>query len=160
MIQNVRTYAVQHQLQIAERLGCGVHGIVFVAENKFKTGKTALKSHHAPEPYFRERGVYERLRDVGVSEILGFRVPQLLQADGQLRVIEMSIVTRPFVLDFAGAYLDRPPDFPEEQWTEWKTEKREQFDERWPMVQRVLEALEGLDIYMVDVSPGNIAFPD
>ena len=65
---------------------------------------------------------------------------------------------RPFVLDFAGAYLDRPPDFPDETWAEWEAEKREQFDVRWPAVHAVLNALESLDIYMVDVSPSNIAF--
>jgi len=75
-------------------------------------------------------------------------------------VIEMSIVTRPFLLDFAGAWLDAPPDFPDETWVEWEAEKREQFDAHWPKVQAVLGALEALDIHMVDVSPSNIAFLD
>ena len=70
----------------------------------------------------------------------------------------MSIVTRPFVLDFAGAYLDSPPDFPDEIWAEWESGKREQFDARWPKVRALLSALEELDIYLVDVSPSNIAF--
>ena len=83
-----------------------------------KAGKTALKIHRAAEPYFRERAVYERLRDAGVSEVLGFNVPQLIRFDDELRVIEMSIVARPFVLDFAGAWLDTPPDFPGETWAE------------------------------------------
>ena len=70
----------------------------------------------------------------------------------------MTVVERPFVLDFAGAYLDAPPEFSEEIWAEWETQKREQFEVRWPEVQRVLGALEALDIHMVDVSPSNIAF--
>ena len=41
---------------------------------------------------------------------------------------------------------------------EWEAEKRDQFDVHWPKVQAVLTALEGMDIYMVDVSPSNIAF--
>ena len=69
-------------------------------------------------------------------------------------------MARPFVLDFAGAYLDAPPNFPDVTWIEWEAEKREQFAARWPKVQAVLEALEELDIHMVDVSPGNIAFLD
>jgi len=77
-----------------------------------------------------------------------------------LHVIEMSIVTRPFVLDFAGAYLDAPPAFPDEIWTDWEAQKSEQFDIRWPKVQAVLAALTDLDIHMVDVSPSNIAFLD
>ena len=92
--------------------------------------------------------------------MLGFSVPQYIHADDDLRVIEMSIVTRPFVLDFAGAYLDAPPDFPKEVWVEWEAGKQEQFDVRWPRVQAVLAALEELDIHMVDVSPSNIAFLD
>ena len=86
--------------------------------------------------------------------------PQFIDADDGLRVIEMSIVTRPFVLDFAGAYLDAPPDFPDEAWAEWEAGKREQFGDHWPKVQAVLAALEELDIHMVDVSPSNIAFLD
>jgi hypothetical protein len=45
-------------------------------------------------------------------------------------------------------------------WIVWETQKREQFGERWPVVQSVLAALEELDIHMIDVSPSNIAFRD
>jgi hypothetical protein len=58
-------------------------GIIFVAEDKSKAGKTALKVHRSVEPYLREREVYERLRDAGVSEILGFNVPQLIRFDDE-----------------------------------------------------------------------------
>jgi hypothetical protein len=157
-IQNPLTYAVRHQLQLAERLGFGIHGIIYVAENKSGGGKTAVKVHRESEPYHREREVYERLREIGVTTIRGFNVPQLLRTDDELRIIEMTIVTRPFVLDFAGAYLDAPPEFSEEIWADWEAGKQEQFDARWPEVQAVLAALEQWDIYMVDVSPSNIAY--
>lgn len=104
--------------------------------------------------------MYERLKQAGVTEILGFNVPQFIRADDGLRVIEMSIVARPFVLDFAAAYLETPRDFSEEIWAEWESAKREQFGVRWPKVQAVLAALEALDIYMEDASPGNFAFLD
>ena len=93
-------------------------------------------------------------------EILGFNVPKLIRSDDELLVIEMTIVSRPFVLDFAGAYLDSPPEFSREIWSEWEAEKRDQFETRWSKVQAVLNALEDLDIYMVDVSPSNVAFAD
>ena len=157
-IQNALAYASQHQLELAERLGFGIHGIIFVAGNKSEGGRTAVKVHREAEPYLRERAVYERLKQAGITEILGFNVPQFIRADDGLHVIEMSIVTRPFVLDFAGAYLDAAPDFPDEIWAEWESGKREQFGVRWPKIQAVLAALEALDIYMVDVSPSNIAF--
>ena len=158
LIQNARAFAALHGLQLAERLGFGIHGIVLVAENNPQSGQSALKAHRYLEPYQRERAVYERLHDAGVTEILGFHVPQFLRADDQHLVIEMTIVTRPFVLDFAGAYLDAPPDFSEAIWAEWEVEKREQFEGRWAEVQAVLGALEALDIHMVDVSPSNISF--
>lgn len=157
-IQNALDYATCHRLRLAERLGFGIHGIIYVAENKSDGGKTAIKVHRESEPYFRERAVYERLRQVGVAKIMGFNVPQFIRADDNLWIIEMTIVTRPFVLDFAGAYLDAPPEFSDEIWADWESGKREQFDRRWPEVQAVLAALEEWDIYMVDVSPSNIAF--
>ena len=160
LVQNARTYAAQHQLCLAERLGFGIHGIVYVVENNTKAGRTAIKVHRSVEPFQRECAVYERLRDAGVSKILGFNVPQLIRIDDRLLVVEMTVVARPFVLDFAGAYLDAPPDFPEATWAEWESEKLEQFDIRWPEVQAVLGELETLDIHMVDVSPSNIAFLD
>lgn len=160
LTQNARRYASRHGLRLAERLGFGIHGIVHVVEDNFKPGKAAIKVHRAAEPYLRERQVYERLREAGISGILGFHVPQLIRCDEDLRVIEMTIVTRPFVLDFAGAYLNEPPEFSDEIWAHWEAEKRDQFDERWPVVQAVLGTLEELDIHMVDVSPSNIAFRD
>ena len=72
----------------------------------------------------------------------------------------MTIVTRPFVLDFAGAYVDAPPEFSEDIWAEWEVEKREQFGGRWGAVRAVLDAFEDLGIYLADVSPNNIAFLD
>ena len=45
LVQNAQAYASQHQLQLAERLGFGIHGIIFVAEDNSKAGKTALKVH-------------------------------------------------------------------------------------------------------------------
>ncbi|HEY1662026.1 MAG TPA: hypothetical protein VGI03_06365 [Verrucomicrobiae bacterium] len=159
-IQNAKAYASQRQLHLAERLGFGIHGIIYVAEGKSVGGKTAIKAHREAEPFRRELSIYLRLQEAQVLEILGFNVPQLIQFDEGLRVIEMSVVTRPFVLDFAGAYLEMPPDFPDETWVEWEAQKRDQFDARWPQVQAVLAALEELDIHMVDVSPSNIAFLD
>ncbi len=158
-IQNAQAYAARHQLKLAKRLGYGIHGIIFATEDKAASGRTAVKVHREAEPYVRERLAYERLAQVGVSRILDFHVPQFIRADDELRIIEMSIVKRPFVLDFAGAYLDAPPDFSEEIWAEWEAGKREQFEDRWPKVKAILAALEELDIYMVDVSPTNVAFP-
>ena len=82
----------------------------------------------------------------------------MLRHDDDLWVIEMTVVTRPFVLDFAGAYLDWPPDFSEEVLADWRAEKQEQFGPRWAEVQAILRSLEGYGVFMVDVNPGNISF--
>lgn len=158
LLQTAGAYAAARQLELTDRLGFGIHGIVLVAENKPQGGRTAVKTHRYAEPYERERDIYGRLREAGIADILGFHVPELIHHDDERLVIEMTIVRRPFVLDFAGAYLDMPPEFSDEIWDEWEREKREQFEQRWPTVQRVLAALEELDIHMVDVSPSNIAF--
>ena len=63
LTQNARAYASRHQLELAERLGFGIHGIIHAAEDKAKSGNTALKAHRSVEPYLRERAAYERLRE-------------------------------------------------------------------------------------------------
>jgi hypothetical protein len=85
-------------------------------------------------------------------------VPQLVGSDDALRLIEMTIVKAPFVLDFAGAHLDARPEFSEEIWADWEADKREKFEDRWSQVQRVLDAFEELGVYLLDVSPSNIVF--
>lgn len=158
LIQNAKTYASRHNLQLGKRLGFGVHGIVFAAEMHDKPGQHAVKAHEHMEAYTRERDVYQRLYQAEVSELLGFRIPDLVRFDDELQIIEMTVVAPPFVLDFAGARLDVPPDFSEEVWAEWEKEKIEEFGARWPKVKAVLGALEDLDIYVLDVSPRNIVF--
>jgi hypothetical protein len=159
-IRNARAYATRYELRLSERLGFGIHGSVHVVEHKIKKNRSAIKSHRAAEFYRRERAAYERLDEAAVHEILGFHVPQLIRADDDLQVIEMTIVTRPFVLDFAGAYLDAPPEFPEDVWADWEAEKREQFGARWATVRAVMSAFEELGIHLLDVSPNNLAFLD
>jgi hypothetical protein len=144
LTQNAQAYATRHRYRLTERLGFGIHGIIFRTEGNPGTDDvaTAVKAHRFKEPYLRELSVYQRLHEAETTKILGFNVPQILGHDDELRVIEMSIVTRPFVLDFAGAYLDVPPEFLDETWAEWEAEKIDQFDDRWPKVQEVLAALE------------------
>lgn len=161
LILNLGSYAERHGLYLAERLGFGIHGIVHAAgSNPQLPPASAIKAHSNPEAYGRERDIYLRLQTIGTRELLGFHVPQVLAFDDELRVLEMTIVTRPFVLDFAGAYLESPPDFSDEVWDEWIEQKRDQFGQRWNKVQEILDALQELHIHMVDVSPSNIAFRD
>ena len=114
--------------------------------------------HERERFYRRERDVYRRLADEGVEAVLDFRVPRLLGCDDDLWVIEMTIVSPPFVLDFAGAYLDEPPNYPADVLAEWEQEKREQFGQDWPTVQAILRRLQGFGVFLADVTPNNIRF--
>jgi hypothetical protein len=74
---------------------------VHVAARQATFERSALKAHYAMETYIREREVYHRLQAASVKQIQSLNVPQLPNSDDDLFVIEMSIVTKPFLLDFA-----------------------------------------------------------
>lgn len=157
-----RDYTQRHGLVLGDELGAGVHGIVFATESQPEKGpsyvRSAIKVHRHQLDYGRERDIYLRLQEHGVTTIHSCHVPQLLGYDDELWVLEMTVVSRPFVLDFAGASLDEAPDFSEEVMADWRAEKQEQFENRWPDVQVILRILESYGVFMLDVSPGNISF--
>src|SRR5688500_15227354 len=128
---NIMLYAERNQLKIEDRLGFGIHGTVFQAFNK-NGMDVAVKHHTELDPFLRELDVFCRLDEYRVREVFGFAVPQLLNVDEDLRILEMTIVSRPFILDFGGAYLDVKPSFTPEIWEEWETKRREEYGERWP----------------------------
>jgi len=86
----------------------------------------------------------------------------LILEDGELKAIEISIVQRPFVLDFAGAKLPHEvPDFDEEIMAEHHEHLRELFGERWTDALHVAEMFRLATGYtLLDIHPGNIAFAD
>jgi len=137
-----------------------MHGSVFAVESQTEKGRSAIKVCEREREYCRERDVYLRLIACEVADVRGCAVPEMLRHDDELWVIEMTVVTRPFVLDFAGAYLDDPPDFSDEVLADWRAEKQEQFGSRWSEVQAILRDLEGHGVFLVDVNPGNVSFGD
>lgn len=70
----------------------------------------------------------------------------------------MTIVTPPFALDFGRAWVYQPPDFPENIWVEWEDDLREQFDENWPVANRVILAFRHHGIYWLDANTNNLRF--
>ncbi len=160
LIRRVRQYADRKGMVLGEGLGAGIHGSVFVAEYQSRGGRSALKGHERQPAYVRERDIYLRLRELEITEIRGCNVPGLIDFDDELWVIEMTVVGRPFVLDFAGANLDQEPDFSDEVLAEWRAEKQEEFGPRWPEVQAIIRTLEGYGVFLLDVNPGNVSFED
>ena len=102
-----------------ERLGWGVDGAVYA----HPSANTAVKVHRGQEGFARELAVYLRLADHGVTEFSTaahrFNVPVLQNYDEKLCVIEMSIVSKPFLLDFAAATLDDPRDYTDDALSGW-----------------------------------------
>ena len=82
----------------------------------------------------------------------------MLNSDDELLVIEMTIASPPFVIDFAGAYLDIPPDYPDEVLAEWEEEKPPAVRHKLVKVCGFLGRLESFGIYLADVTTNNIRF--
>lgn len=153
-------YATARGLHICGELGDGKDGIVFNATSQ-RGEPVALKVFVREEAFRRELAAYLRLRDRGVGgavRLRGHNVPVLLGHDDGALAIEMTVVDRPFVLDFASAYLDSPPEFPPEVWEEREARWRDIFEADWPKAQQIVRALRTLGIHQLDPSPGNIGF--
>jgi len=150
-------YAQRRGLELGPRQEAGKDGIVFWTLGS-PDGPTAVKALRRSDLYKRELACYRRLDERGVGQVCGHSVPQLLGHDDELLVIEMTIVTKPYVLDFAGAYIDDPPEFPpyvmEERHAHWA----EVFENRWPAVQAIIAHFRRYGIHLLNPSPGNIAF--
>ena len=128
-LRRAREYAARHNLTLGTELGFGVHGVVFVTQNQIDKGQpkkqSAVKAHQRETEYLRERDIYLRLQEHCVEKIRCCHVPQLIDYNDHLWIIEMTIVKRPFVLDFGGAYLDHAPEFSDEVMADWRAEKVE-----------------------------------
>ena len=160
LLRRIGEYAARCNLVVGEQLGVGIDGIVLKAECQPEARVSALKAYWTERPYFQERDAYLRLREYDVSLIRGCNVPQMIAFDDTLEVVEMTFVTRPFVLDFAKATLDRGFDFSEEMIADWHAMKAEEFGGRWGEVQAILRELETMGVFMNDASARNISWPD
>jgi hypothetical protein len=149
-----RQFVERRALTIEAQLGYGMHGIVYSTDCK-----SAIKIFERQSAYERERDVYLRLQQLNLFQVQGFAVPRLVSLDNELQVVEITIVNPPFVLDFAGAYLDIPPDYSDEILADWRAEKIEQFGENWSEVDSLIASFAGFGIYLADVRPGNVSFP-
>lgn len=133
-------------------LGWGVDGVVYLSPSN----TTAVKIHSQSEGFAKELAVYRRLLQHNVVSFQGFAVPKLVGHDQSLRVIEMSIVSPPFLLDFAAATLDFAPDFPEGT-DEWWARVRDDFADDFAVAESVYWGLvQQYGIYYWDLKPRNL----
>lgn len=136
-------------------LGSGQDGLVLATSRG-----TAVKAARYEDLYTRELKVYKRLQEKGVGKIGRFSVPELVDFEKSVWAIEMQIVSPPFVLDFAGAAVDRQPDYPEEVLEAAQREQEELFEGHWPEIESLLAGFRRHGIYLMDLHPRNINFGD
>ncbi len=121
------------------------------------TGRTALKAFNYQQLYRQELAVYRRFLERQFFQANEFQIPQLVGHDDTLSVIEMTIVSPTFIVDFASVIkLDTPPQFDAEIMREARLEQKENFEADWPKVKRAISKLEIVGVYLSDVHPGNV----
>lgn len=149
-------YADRYHLRLVDRLGSGKDGTVWATD-----ARSALKVFEKVDPFRRELAVYRRLAVNGVDDLCGHAVPQLLECDEELAAIEMSVVKRPYVLDFASALMDgEEAGLPDYAIAEQHEQLREWFGADLPKVAAIVARLQRFGIQLVDINPRNIAFAE
>lgn len=135
-----------------------MEGVVWKTSNH-----SVIKAFYRLKDYQTELSCYKRLLKHGVNMIHGLEVPMLEDHQESFRVVEMTFVQPPFILDFGKASLDQPPDYlldPQDLnrfQSQWKAE----FGDRWPDVNAILYTLKSkYGIYYLDPKPQNICFGD
>ncbi|MCE9545327.1 MAG: type IV conjugative transfer system protein TraE [Planctomycetia bacterium] len=134
-------------------MGFGQDGYLWATEQT-----TAVKVFARQGNYDRELGCYQRLSEHNITAIGNFRVPRFVGCNDELMIVEMSIVSPPFLLDFGKAYLDQRPDYSPETIEYWEAEVKELFGDRIGEVKAALRALAAIGIYYYDAKLGNIKF--
>jgi hypothetical protein len=154
--ERAEQYATQLGLLLEHTLGYGKDGTVFSTN-----AATALKVFETAERFRRERDCYLRLAEHQVEEVIGHNVPRMISWSDDLLVIEMTIVRPPYLLDFASARLDEPPDFSPEVMEQWEQDRSEEFGKHWSRVQVIMAVMrDSYGIYLLDIHVRNIAFED
>ncbi len=123
---------------------------------------SAVKVFEHEKNFGDELECYQRFQTAGVEAISGFAVPELIGFHRQLQVLEIKIVSPPFLLDFGKVYLDSPPPYWDdaEIMDDWYAEGKENFGPRWGQVLSLIGMLQKYGIWYVDPKPGNIMFGD
>lgn len=151
-------YARHHGKAVGRWLGSGREGSVRELVDKNGIVLSALKVHHREEAYCRERDCYLLLRDLGIYRVRGLNIPELIGFDDTFLAIEMTLVSRPFLLDFGSAYLNAPPEFPEGVREQWRIDLAERFEADLAEVERVIQEFEDFGIFLTDLHPHNLSF--
>jgi hypothetical protein len=149
-------YATNNGTELEKPLGFGSDGSVWQTLRK-----TAIKVFEKRHVYENELSVYQRFQRDRVRSLAGFAIPVLLQCDHDLMVIEMSIVEKPYILDFGKVYLDTPPDFSSEVMGDFFANQKERWGKKyWPQIAKLWGLLKSHGVFHMDPKPGNIELAD
>jgi hypothetical protein len=153
-LARLEQYLQRNDLSQHASLGFGKDGSVWLTN----TG-TAIKIHAIASSYLPERDAYIRLLARGIDHVAGFEIPVLLNFEDDLLALEMTVVSPPFVLDFASARLDSPPDLIEDEGHTLYDLMEDRFGDRASKVMELYEELAAkADLYLLDFHPQNIKF--
>ena len=144
---NARRYAKMKSLTTEKVFGYGQEGYV-LQTNKM----TAVKAFYFPQHYRQELEVYQYLKLWRITEVAGFHIRQLISHVDQLKIIEMTVVAAPFIVDFVGARIDLPFDRDDG----WLANTMDLFEKDWDRVKFAIWELEKHGVYLSDIHPGNI----
>lgn len=132
-------------------LGEGTDGSVWLSSDR-----TAIKVFRLDQQFDIEKECYLRLAASKITELRGFAIPKLVDCDRKLRIIEMSTVKAPYLLDFGKCYLDSKPDFTTEVWNDLYAQIRDVYEDRYDEVMAPVRALQQFGIFYYDVKPKNV----
>ena len=138
-------------LDLKTPLGHGTDGSVWRTSRD-----SAIKALNRKKLYDTELECYQRFKASAITKIRNCSVPRLLGNNDSLMVIELTIVTPPFILDFAKSYIDQRSDYPEDSFNQWERDGIELFGSDWKEVRIIIAALERHGIYYYDAKPQNI----
>ncbi|MEM7700137.1 MAG: hypothetical protein AAF236_17210, partial [Verrucomicrobiota bacterium] len=132
-LETIEPYLRVNTLTVVKQLGFGIHGRVWSVRGPNDRIISAIKLFEDESPFERELAVYERLNEENCHQVGQFRIPRLLDSAPEYPLIRISIVQRPFCLDFASAYLDELPAYFPPFDEAWHQEKENQFGSAdWP----------------------------
>src|SRR5262245_19044746 len=90
---NARQYAAKQKFKLGKFLGGGNDGDVWESDQN-----TAVKALRRVDNFQTELECYQRLRDRGMTKILGLAVPRLVDWEQDLMTIEMEILSPPCLI--------------------------------------------------------------
>ena len=150
----IRRYLKSNGLRfhLRQKVGFGNDGDIWATSRS-----TVIKVFHRGESYRREKACFLRLKSLGIRDVDGLSVPQLVHFDDAQEIVEMTFVNPPYLLDFGKAYLDSAAPYDDEQLAEWRAGLKRNFRSAdIPRVERILRALNRLGIGYYDARPWNI----